>query len=154
MLWIYKKLEDKGKKPSDLRESFEKWQFPEISVGEPTKYGWRVFGYNPKFLDRLTIGFGSDISCHTVIFAHEGVIIEPYVQIGPHSSIMSYSTIDNKKGKVVLKRNCRIGAYSTIMPGVTVGENSVIGAYSFVNKDIPDNVIAFGIPCKVYKKLK
>ena len=38
------------------------------------------------------------------------------------------------------------------MPGVTVGENSIIGAFSFVNEDIPDNVIATGVPVKVKKK--
>ena len=40
------------------------------------------------------------------------------------------------------------------MPGVTIGENSIIGAFSFVNKDIPDNVIAVGIPAKVLRKIK
>jgi acetyltransferase-like isoleucine patch superfamily enzyme len=39
------------------------------------------------------------------------------------------------------------------MPGVTVGENSVVGAFSFVNKDVPDNVVAFGIPAKVKRRL-
>jgi len=41
---------------------------------------------------------------------------------------------------------------SVIMPGVTVGENTIIGAFSFVNKSIPANVIAFGIPARVIKK--
>ncbi len=40
------------------------------------------------------------------------------------------------------------------MPGVTVGENSIIGAFSFVNKDIPDNVVAGGVPAKIIKKIK
>ena len=39
------------------------------------------------------------------------------------------------------------------MPGVTIGENSVIGAFSFVTKDIPDNVVAYGVPAKVVRKL-
>jgi Serine acetyltransferase len=38
-----------------------------------------------------------------------------------------------------------------VMPGVTVGENSTVGAFSFVNEDIPDNVIAAGIPARVMK---
>jgi len=38
------------------------------------------------------------------------------------------------------------------MPGVTIGENSIVGAFSFVNKDIPGNVIALGVPAKVVKK--
>ncbi len=44
--------------------------------------------------------------------------------------------------------------HSVIMPGVTVGENSIVGAFSFVNKNIPDNVIAVGIPVKVVKKIR
>ena len=40
------------------------------------------------------------------------------------------------------------------MPGVTIGENSIIGAFSFVNRDIPEKVVAYGVPAKVVKKLK
>jgi len=76
------------------------------------------------------------------------VIIEDCVQIGSHCSIYSVSTIDNKEGKVVLKKNCKIGSHSVIMPGVTIGENSIIGAHSFVNKDIPPNEIWAGVPAK------
>jgi acetyltransferase-like isoleucine patch superfamily enzyme len=153
MLWEYEKLEDLGEIPPDFRENFKKWQFPEVPTDAPTRYGWRVFGFDSENPGKLKIGFGSDISIFTVIFAHTGVTIEPYVQIGPHSSIMSQSTIDNKAGEVILKRNCRVGAYSTVMPGVTIGENSIIGAYSLVNHDIPEKVLAYGIPCKIVKTL-
>ena len=46
-----------------------------------------------------------------------------------------------------------IGANTMVMPGVTIGENSIIGAGSVVTKDIPANVIAFGIPWKVYREI-
>jgi acetyltransferase-like isoleucine patch superfamily enzyme len=39
------------------------------------------------------------------------------------------------------------------MPSVTIGENSIIGAFSLVNEDIPPNVVAFGIPAKVVRRL-
>ena len=39
------------------------------------------------------------------------------------------------------------------MPGVTIGENSIVGAFSLVNQDVPDDVIAAGIPAKVIKKI-
>ena len=54
----------------------------------------------------------------------------------------------------MLKKNCKIGTHSVIMPGLTIGENSLIGAFTFVDKDVPANVIAFGIPVKVIKKIK
>ena len=46
-----------------------------------------------------------------------------------------------------------IGANTMVMPGVTIGENSIIGAGSVVTKDIPANVVAFGNPCKVYREI-
>jgi acetyltransferase-like isoleucine patch superfamily enzyme len=127
---------------------FEDWKYPEIADGELTKYNWVVH-----YKDKLKLGYRTDIGAFTYINAKNGVIIEDYVQIGSHCSIYSISTIDNKEGKIILKKNCKIGSHSVIMPGVTIGENSIIGAFSFVNKDIPNNVIAVGVPAKVIRKL-
>lgn len=101
----------------------------------------------------LKLGFKTDIGAFTYINAKYGVVIEDFVEIGSHCSIYSVSTIDDKKGEVVLKKNCRIGSHCVVMPGVTVGENSIIGAFSFVNKDIPDDVVALGVPANVIKKI-
>ena len=113
-----------------------------------TKYNWVV-----QNLDGLNLGFNTDIGAFSYINAKYEVVIEDEVQIGSHCSIYSVSTIDNSTGKVVLKNNCRIGSHSTILPGVSIGKNSIIGAHSLVNKDIPDNVVAFGVPAKVMRKL-
>ena len=128
---------------------FKDWKYPDIEEGKLTKYNWLV-----QHKDKLKLGYKTDIGAFTYINAKNGVIIEDYVQIGSHCSIYSVSTIDNKEGEVILKKNCRIGSHSVIMPGVTVGENSIIGAFSFVNKDIPDNTIAVGVPAKVIKEIK
>lgn len=90
----------------------------------------------------------TDIGAFTFINAQNGVTIEDEVQIGPHCAILSASTIDNKHGPIVLKENCRIGSHSTIMPNVTVGENTIVGAHSFVNRDIPPNEVWAGVPVK------
>ncbi len=74
--------------------------------------------------------------------------------MGSHCAIYSVSTIDNKEGQVRLRKNCKIGSHSVVMPGVTVGENAVVGAMSFVNRDIPDNCVAVGVPVKVIKKIQ
>ena len=52
-----------------------------------------------------------------------------------------------------MKKNCRIGSHSIVMPGVTVGENAVVGAMSFVNRDVPDNCVVAGVPAKVIKNV-
>jgi len=56
--------------------------------------------------------------------------------------------------KVVLKKGCWIGANVIILPGVTVGENAVIGAGSIVTKSIPDLAVAVGNPARVIKSIK
>ena len=54
---------------------------------------------------------------------------------------------------VVLKRNCWIGAGATILPGVTVGENAVVGAGSVVTRDVEANTVIVGNPARVVKTL-
>jgi len=127
---------------------FSNWKYPEIEDGEPTKYNWVV-----QNIEGFDLGFKTDIGAFSYINALHDVVIEDNVQIGSHCSIYSVSTIDDTHGKVVLKQNCRIGSHSTILPGVSVGKNSIIGAHSLVNKDIPDNVVAFGVPAKVVHQL-
>jgi acetyltransferase-like isoleucine patch superfamily enzyme len=132
-----------------MKERFNKWQYPEIEEGKLTKYNWMV-----QNKDGLKLGYKTDIGAFTYINAKNGVVIEDFVQIGSHCSLYSESTIDNKAGQIKLKKNCKIGSHSLIMPGVTVGENAVIGAFSFVNRNVPDNVVAAGVPIKIIKKLE
>jgi acetyltransferase-like isoleucine patch superfamily enzyme len=129
-----------------MNDRFKDWEYPEIEEGKPTKYNWVV-----QHKHNLSLGYKTDIGAFTYINAKFGVTIEDEVQIGSHCSIYSVSTIDNKEGKVVLKKNCKIGSHSIVMPGVIVGENAVVGAMSFVNRDIPDNVVAAGVPVKIIK---
>jgi acetyltransferase-like isoleucine patch superfamily enzyme len=130
-------------------DRFTDWKYPDIEDGKPTKYNWVV-----QNLDGLKLGFKTDIGAFSYINAKKGVTIEDEVQIGSHCSIYSISTIDNAAGEVILKENCKIGSHTTILPGVTIGRNSIIGANSLVNNDIPSNVIAFGVPAKIVRKIE
>ncbi len=127
---------------------FNSWKYPHIEESVLTKYNWVV-----QNIEGLEMGDNTDIGAFSYINAKCGVSIEKDVQIGSHCSIYSVSTIDNKSGKVILKKNCRIGSHSTVLPGVTIGKNSIIGAHSLVNRNIPSNVIAVGVPAKVIKKV-
>ncbi|MDH3678090.1 MAG: acyltransferase, partial [Nitrosopumilus sp.] len=101
----------------------------------------------------LTLGKNFDIGTFSYINSRYGIEIQDFVQIGSHCSIYSESTIDNQKGPVILKKNCKIGTHSTIMPKVIIGENSIVGAYSLVKNNIPDNELWYGIPAKFIRKL-
>ena len=130
---------------SDMKQ---KWEKPEIEHGKMTKYNYIV-----QYPKNFTMGINFDIGEFTYINAEYGISIEDNVQIGSHCSIYSNSTIDDKKGSVTLQRNCKIGSHSTIMPNVTIGKNSVVAAYSFVNKNIPDNELWAGITAKFKKEI-
>ena len=54
---------------------------------------------------------------------------------------------------VHIGRNCWLGAGVVVLPGVTIGDNTVIGAGSIVTKDIPANVVAVGNPCRVLREI-
>lgn len=127
-----------------MNDRFDDWQYPEILDGVPTKYNWIV-----QHVSGLVLGYRTDIGAFTYINAKFGVVIEDHVQVGSHCSIYSISTIDDKTGQVVLKRNARIGSHCTIMPGVTIGENAIVGAHSFVNRDVPDGAVVYGVPARL-----
>ena len=130
-----------------MSERFKEWKQPIIEDGELTKWNWMVQG-----CENLRLEKNTDIGAFTYLNASGGMTICEDVQIGSHCAIYTVSTIDNKKGPVFIGKNARIGSHTTIMPGVTIGENSVIGAHSFVNKSVPDNSTAFGVPAKIIEK--
>ena len=91
--------------------------------------------------------------------ANEKVYIGDNVLIGPNVTIatvyhdeLKHKT--NKFGKVKIGNNVIIYMGSLICPGVTIGENSIIGAGSVVINDIPANVLAAGNPCKPIRAVK
>ena len=126
-----------------------KWRKPIIKHGKMTKYNYIV-----QYPENLKLGKNFDIGSFSYINCRYGVEIQDNIQIGSHCSIYSHSTIDNKKGPVKLEKNCKIGTHSAIMPNVTIGQNSIVSAYSFVNKNIPKNEIWSGVPAKFKAKLK
>lgn len=90
-----------------------------------------------------------------------GITIEDDVQIGPKVNLITENhPLDTANRKtlnlksILIKRNAWIGAAATILPGVTVGENSVVAAGAVVNKDVPDNTIVGGIPAKIIKRIE
>ncbi len=89
-----------------------------------------------------------------------GITIEDDVQIGPRVNLVTENhPVDPSKRKyldlkpIVIKRNAWIGAGATILPGVTVGENSIVAAGAVVNKDVSENTIVGGVPARVIKTI-
>ena len=90
------------------------------------------------------------------------VFIGDYVMIGPNVTIATagHPIQPDLRRKAIqfnqpvhIGNNVWIGANALILPGVTIGDNSVIGGGSVVTKDIPANVVAVGNPCKVLREI-
>ena len=114
--------------------------------------------------DGKLVHFGNNIYINAFcVFEHAtNIYIGDNVRIGPHVVLAATShAIDSVKRiegeqiqkEIKIEDNVMIGANSTILGGVTIGTNSVIGAGSVVVKDIPSNVVACGNPCEVIKKI-
>ena len=90
------------------------------------------------------------------------IYIGDYVMIGPNVTLSTAGhPIEPEWRKksaqfnipIKIENNVWIGANAVVLPGITIGENSVIGAGSIVTKDVPANVVAFGNPCRVVRAI-
>jgi hypothetical protein len=81
----------------------------------------------------------------------ELVTIEEGVRISYGTMLITHSDLDKEVGRIHIGRQSWIGAGSIILPGVTVGAYSVVGAGSVVNKDVPEDTRVAGVPARVIK---
>ncbi|MBQ9254165.1 MAG: galactoside O-acetyltransferase [Bacteroidales bacterium] len=106
----------------------------------------------------VKIGKNVVIMNNCLMMSAGGITIEDNVLVVANCQIIS-NNHDLAEHQIItckpvhLKKNCWVGAGASILPGVTIGENSVIGAGSVVTKDVPDNCIAVGSPAKVIKHI-
>ena len=92
------------------------------------------------------------IAAHTTI--GDFVSINRHVSIGHHTNIGDYCSINpgvNIAGNVTIGEGTTIGMGTNVIDGIKIGKNSIIGSGSVVTKDIPDNVVAYGSPCKIIR---
>ena len=114
------------------------------------------YGYNLILGDNVFMNYGCSILDCNVVEIGDNVLMAPNVHIyaAYHPTDYSLRLKDLEYAdKVKIGDNCWIGGGSIILNGVTIGKNTVIGAGSVVTKDIPDNVVAVGNPCKIIKHL-
>lgn len=129
------------------------------SIDDGTKVGTFV-----EIQKNAFIGKNCKISSHT--FICEGVHIEDNVFVGHNVTFINdklpratnidgsmQTEADWKVEETFIKKGASIGSSSTIMCGITIGENSIVGAGAVVTKNVPPNTIVAGVPAKVIKKL-
>lgn len=145
-----------------VREKEKRGEILENLLG---KLGKEVTILSPFMVDygnNCFIGDYSFINHNAYLMDGATITIGSHCFIGPNCGL--YTAVhpiryqDRNKGlekalPIVIGDNCWIGADVTFLPGVTIGQGSVIGAKSLVNKDIPANVVAAGNPCKVIRAI-
>lgn len=106
----------------------------------------------------VKIGKNVTVMNNALFMAAGGITIEDDVLVAANAQLISnnhdlhnHAVLTCKP--IHLKRNCWIGAGATILPGVTVGENAVVGAGAVVTKDVEDNTVVVGNPAKLIKRL-
>ncbi len=143
---------------SDKREALLKELFADLGEGcfiePPLHANWG--GHHVHFGKNVYANFNLTLVDDTHIYIGDHTMIGPNVVIatGGHPLLPEL----RQKGyqynaPVHIGKNCWIGAGAIIVPGITIGDHSVIGAGSVVTKDIPSNVLAVGNPCKVLREI-
>ena len=109
-------------------------------------------------LGKVKIGNNVVIMNGSLMMASGGIIIEDNTMLAANVQLIS-NNHDLERRSIItclpihIKKNCWIGAGATILRGITIGENSVVGAGSVVTKDVPDNTIVAGNPAKIIRKI-
>jgi acetyltransferase-like isoleucine patch superfamily enzyme len=104
------------------------------------------------------VKIGDNVTVKCGVYLWDGITIEDNVQIGPNVTFTNdkypRAKHDFSLQRTLIKRNASIGAASTILGGVLIGENAMVGAGSLVTKDIPDNELWVGSPAKFIRMIE
>lgn len=142
----------------DKREAMLKEMFAEIGencyIEPPLHSNWG--GHHVHFGNSVYANFNLTLVDDTHIYVGDCTMFGPNVTI----ATAGHPILPELREKayqfnqpVHIGRNCWLGAGVVVLPGVTIGDNTVIGAGSIVTKDIPSNVVAVGNPCRVLREI-
>ena len=161
-LWaLYVRVFTNGLPDASLIQRFRGWLY-----GHKKKKRGKNFQVSSNvrftFLNNISVGRDVFIGCDTTVLATNPVVLEDEVMLAHKVMIVtgnhtlkdgSYRFGEPKRAAVVIKKGSWVGALCTVLPGVTIGSGTVVGANSVVTKDIPDDCIVGGVPACVIRHI-
>lgn len=160
LLCLEKLYDYNATRPLEGEKRFKllKEMFAEIGedcyIEPPLRANWG--GHHVHFGKRVYANFNLTLVDDTHIYVGDYTMIGPNVTIATAGHpILPELREKNYQYNMPIRigKNCWLGAGVIVLPGVTIGDNTVIGAGSIVTKDIPSNVVAVGNPCKVLREI-
>lgn len=142
-------------KSTNIGDNTNIWQFcvvfPEAKIGTGCNICANVLIENE-------VVVGNNVTVKSGVQLWDGVTLEDNVFVGPNVTFTNdlfprSKNPDWKLSKTVVKKGASIGANATILCGITIGENAMIGAGSVVTKDVPSGEVWVGNPAKFFKQI-
>lgn len=139
----------------DIGEGTRIWQFCVIFAKAKIGANCNICAH---VLIENDVVIGDNVTIKSGVQLWDGLRVENNVFIGPN---VTFTNDLYPRSKVypdqflitTVKEGASIGANATILPGITIGENSMVGAGSLVTKDVPSGVVVFGSPAKIMRKI-
>ncbi|MBE6593866.1 MAG: sugar O-acetyltransferase [Ruminococcaceae bacterium] len=147
-------------RPTELekRTQMLKEMFAEIGkdcyIEPPLHSNWG--GKHTHFGDGVYANFNLTLVDDTHIYVGDGTMLGPNVVLATagHPILPELRKVQYQYNMPIrIGKNCWLGAGVIVLPGVTIGDNTVVGAGSVVTKDLPANVVAVGNPCRVLREI-
>lgn len=122
------------------------WRLIGIKVGKKVFIGYGVY-VDVGGAERIKVGDNVLIAAQSLLLTHKR-------DLSLYSGLGLQNELKFKEYTIELKSNSSIGMRTMVLPGVTIGENTVVGAGSIVAKDVPANVVAVGNPLRIIKEFQ